>query len=132
VAFTDFGRVGTLSRDSRERFTDLLWAAVNRDPELATDTFLALASSPSIDEVALQNEVARLINKYHGRELGRINPTELMTEVLALIRNHHLGVSSDFALAIATLGLLEGVGTTAGPRVRFCVDGQALCDAGDE
>jgi ubiquinone biosynthesis protein len=119
VAFTDFGRVGTMSRESRERFTDLLWAAVNRDDELATDTFLALASSSHIDEAALQKEVARLIGKYHGRELGLIDPTELFGEILGLIRDHRLGVSNDFALAIATLGVLEGVGTMLDPAFDF-------------
>jgi ubiquinone biosynthesis protein len=119
VGFTDFGRIGTMSAESRERFTDLLWAAVNRDDELATDTFLALASSPRIDEVALQKEVARLIGKYHGRELGLINPTDLFSEVLGLVRNHRLGVSNDFALAIATLGVLEGVGTMLDPAFDF-------------
>ena len=119
VAFTDFGRVGSLSDESRERFTDLLWAAVNRDAELATDTFLAMASNQKIDEAALQKEVTRLIGKYHGRELGRIDPAELFGEVLGLIRDHRLGVSSDFALAIATLGLLEGVGTMLDPEFDF-------------
>lgn len=119
VGFTDFGRVGTMSRESRERFTDLLWAAVNRDDELATDTFLALATSPRIDEMTLQKEVARLIGKYHGRELGLISPTELFGEILGLVRNHRLGVSNDFALAIATLGVLEGVGTMLDPAFDF-------------
>ncbi|MGB4594163.1 MAG: AarF/UbiB family protein [Coriobacteriia bacterium] len=119
VAFTDFGRVGTMSRESRDRFMDLLWAAVNKDDELATDTFMALASSPHIDEMALQKEVSHLIGKYHGRELGLINPTELFGEVLGLVRNHRLGVSNDFALALATLGVLEGVGTMLDPAFDF-------------
>ena len=119
VGFTDFGRVGTISRESRERFTDLLWAAVNRDDELATDTFLALASSPNINETALQKEVARLIGKYHGRELGLINPTDLFAEVLSLVRDYRLGVANDFSLAIATLGVLEGVGTMLDPAFDF-------------
>ena len=128
VGFTDFGRVGTMSRESRERFTDLLWAAVNRDDELATDTFLALATSPNIDETALQKEVGRLIGKYHGRELGLISPTELFGEILGLVRDHRLGVSNDFALAIATLGLLEGVGTMLDPGFDFAVTAEPFVE----
>jgi ubiquinone biosynthesis protein len=119
VGFTDFGRIGTISEESRERFMDLLWAAMNRDHELATDTFLALSQSTQIDEAAIDREVERLIGKYHGRELGLINPTELFREVLGLIRTYRLGVSNDFALAIATLGVLEGVGTTLDPAFDF-------------
>jgi len=119
VGFTDFGRAGAMTEDSRERFADLLWAAVDCDYELAADTFLALASAPDIDEAGLQREVTRLIGKYHGRELGLINPSELLGEVLGLFRDFRLGVSSDFALAIATLGLLQGVGTALDPEFDF-------------
>jgi ubiquinone biosynthesis protein len=119
VGFTDFGRVGTISEESRERFIDLLWAAVNRDHELATDTFLALSKSTQIDETALSKEVQRLIGKYHGRELGLIDPAQLFREILNLVRVHRLSVSNDFSLAIATLGLLEGVGTMLDPAFDF-------------
>lgn len=119
VGFTDFGRVGAMTEDSRERFADLLWAAVDCDYELAADTFLALASAPDIDEGGLQREVTRLIGKYHGRELGLVNPSEIFGEVLGLFRDFRLGVSSDFALAIATLGLLQGVGIALDPEFDF-------------
>ncbi|MCE5191121.1 MAG: AarF/ABC1/UbiB kinase family protein [Actinomycetia bacterium] len=119
VAFTDFGRVGTLSAESRERFTDLLLAAVNRDSALAVDTFLAVSHGKDIDEAALERDITRLIDKYYGRALARVDPTELFAEVSGLIRDHHLGVASDFALAIATLGMLEGVGTALDPDFDF-------------
>lgn len=119
VGFTDFGRTGTNSRESRERFIDVLWAAVNYDAEFATDTFLALATAPNIDEVGLQREVDRLIGKYHGRELGLINPSELFAEILGLLRDYRLGASGDFGLVVGTLAVLEGVGTMLDPSFDF-------------
>jgi ubiquinone biosynthesis protein len=119
VGFTDFGRVGSISDASRERFVDLIWGAVNHDPRMATDTLIALSDNPDIDEPELFKEVSRLIGKYHGLELGKINFGELMRETLGLIRNHHLGVPNDFALVIGTLGILEGVGTTLDPTFDF-------------
>lgn len=119
VGFTDFGRVGTNSRESREHFVDVLWAAVNYDAEFATDTFLALATSPNINEAALQKEVARLIGKYHGRELGLIDPGDLFAEVLGLIRDFRLGAPGDFGLVVGTLAVLEGVGMMLDPAFDF-------------
>ena len=119
VGFTDFGRVGTMSDTSRDRFVDLIWGAVNHDPRMATDTLIALSENPDIDEPALYKEVSRLIGKYHGLELGKINFGELMRETLGLIRGHQLGVPNDFALVIGTLGILEGVGTTLDPTFDF-------------
>ncbi|MDY0087256.1 MAG: AarF/ABC1/UbiB kinase family protein [Coriobacteriia bacterium] len=128
VGFTDFGRVGTISEESRERFVDLVWGAVNRDPQMATDTLVAMSGNPEVDEVVLGREVARLIGKYHGLELGGINFGELMSETLGLIRGHQLGVPSDFALLISTLGILEGVGTMLDPSFDFASTAKPFAD----
>lgn len=119
VGFTDFGRMGRVSEESRTRFIDLVWAAVNKDHRLATDTFLAVSRNPAADEIAVGREVARLINKYHGVKLERINFGELSAEALGLIRNHSLGVPSDFAMVLSTFVVLEGVGRMLDPSFDF-------------
>jgi ubiquinone biosynthesis protein len=128
VGFTDFGRVGNISEESRDRFVDLVWGAVNRDPRMATDTLVAMSGNPEVDEVILHREVARLIGKYHGLELGGIDFGELMSETLGLIRGHALGVPSDFALLISTLGVLEGVGTMLDPSFDFASTAKPFAD----
>lgn len=119
VGFTDFGRVGVLSNESRERFVELLRAILDRDAEAAAETFLDLASSSEVDEEALQRDCARLIDKYHGRLLGSIDITDLVSELLTLFRRHHLGIPNDFAMMLATLAVLEGVGTMLDPGFDF-------------
>lgn len=128
IGFTDFGRVGRISESSRDRFIDLIWAAMNKDGQLATDTLVAVSENPDIDEVALQREVTRLIGKYHGLELGGIEFGELLTETLGLIRGHRLGVPSDFALLIGTLGTLEGVGAMLDPSFDFAAVAKPFAD----
>ncbi len=128
VGFTDFGRVGRISESSRDRFIDLIWAAMNKDAQLATDTLVAVSGNPEIDEVELEREVARLIGKYHGLELGGIEFGELLTETLGLIRGHRLGVPSDFALLIGTLGTLEGVGAMLDPSFDFASVAKPFAD----
>ncbi|HET6498110.1 MAG TPA: AarF/ABC1/UbiB kinase family protein, partial [Coriobacteriia bacterium] len=128
VGFTDFGRVGTISEESRERFVDLVWGAVNHDPRTAADTLVAISGKPDVDEIVLYREVARLIGKYHGVELGRVDFGELMSETLGLIRGHALGVPSDFALLISTLGILEGVGRMLDPSFDFASTAKPYAD----
>lgn len=119
VGFTDFGRVGSMSLESRERFIDLLHAVVNRDPESATEALLMMATAPDIDESMLQRDVARLIGKYHGRDLEHINTADLFGDALALFRDNRLGVPNDFAVMLATLVVLEGVGKMLDPAFDF-------------
>lgn len=128
IGFTDFGRVGRISESSRDRFIDLVWAAVNKDAQLATDTLVAVSGNPEIDEVELHREVSRLIGKYHGLELGKIEFGELLAETLGLIRGYRLGVPTDFALLIGTLGTLEGVGTMLDPSFDFASVAKPFAD----
>lgn len=128
IGFTDFGRVGRISEASRNRFIDLIWAAMNKDSQLAADTLVAVSGNPEIDEVELEREVGRLIGKYHGLELGGIEFGELLTETLGLIRDHRLGVPSDFALLIGTLGTLEGVGAMLDPKFDFATVAKPFAD----
>lgn len=128
IGFTDFGRVGTISDFSRERFVDLVWGAVNKDVAMASDSLIAVSGHSDIDEAALRLEVGRLIGKYHGRELARIDFGDLMTETLTLIRGHGLGVPTDFALLISTLGVLEGVGNMLDPDFDFATVAKPFAD----
>jgi len=128
VGFTDFGRVGRLTEESQDNFIDLVWAAVNRDIELATDTLIAASDNPRIDEIAMRREVGRLIGKYHGRELGRIRFGELFGETMGLIRDYELNVPGDFALVLSTLVVLEGVGTALDPTFDFAATAKPFAD----
>ncbi|PKQ30164.1 MAG: ABC transporter [Actinobacteria bacterium HGW-Actinobacteria-10] len=128
IGFTDFGRVGRITEASRDRFIDLVWAAVNKDPELAADTLIAVSDNPGADETGLRREVRRLIGKYHGRELARIEFGELFGETLGLIRNYQLGVPSDFALLLGTLVVLEGVGQALDPNFDFATVAKPFAD----
>jgi ubiquinone biosynthesis protein len=119
VGFTDFGRVGVMSAESRARFIDLLEAVVDRDEQAAADTLIELSSGRDVDEESLENDVGRLISRYYGRELGRINATDLFGDTLTLFRDHRLNVPNDFAVALATLAVLEGVGMALDPEFEF-------------
>jgi ubiquinone biosynthesis protein len=119
VGFTDFGRVGTMSSRSRDAFLDLLNAVVHNDPQQATDTLLELAGTSHIDETKLYRDVARLIGKYHGKELGGVRAGDLFGDTLGLFRRHQVGVPNDFAVMLGTLAVLQGLGTMLDPTFDF-------------
>jgi ubiquinone biosynthesis protein len=119
VGFTDFGRVSTISVESRERLIDLFYAGLRRDEEAGADALLALASNPDVDEVALQRDVARLISQFTNRALCDIDIGDLLTGIITLFRTHRLGMPRDFALMLATMVMLEGMGTTLDPGFDF-------------
>ncbi len=104
VGFTDFGRCGTISKVGRDQLADLFMAIIDDDSGLAVDTLLNAAGNPGdIDVAELEREVSRLITKYYNKSLQEIRMGDLINEVLDLVRNHHLVLSSELAMLLTTL-----------------------------
>lgn len=120
VAFTDFGRVGTIGKVSRDQLADLFLAIIDTDVGLAVDTLVAAAGSPGdIDVQALEREVSRLIGKYYNKSLKEVHVGQLISEILNLVRDHRLLLPSDLAMLLATLAVLEGLGSQLDPDFDF-------------
>jgi ubiquinone biosynthesis protein len=120
VGFTDFGRCGTISRVGREQLADLFMSIVDDDPGLAVDTLVNGAGNPGdIDVAELERDVSRLITKYYNKSLQQIRIGDLINEVLDLVRDHHLMLSSELAMLLTTLVVLEGLGRLLDPGFDF-------------
>lgn len=120
VGFTDFGRVGSISQIGRDQLADLFLAIIDNDVQMAVDTLVEAAGTPGdLDVAELEMEVSRLINKYYNRSLREVHIGELISEVLNLVRQHHLMMSSELALLLTTLAVLEGLGTQLDPNFDF-------------
>lgn len=120
VGFTDFGRVGWLSERCRDELADLLLAIVDNDPRLAVDVMLSVGSnSDRVDVPAVQREVARLIGKYYNKALGEVRVQELLQDILRLAYDYELGLPSELAVLLATLAVLEGMGSELDPKFDF-------------
>ena len=118
--FTDFGRCGTISKVGRDQLADLFMAIIDDDSGLAVDTLLNAAGNPGdIDVAELERDVSRLITKYYNKSLQQIRMGELISEVLDLVRDHHLMISSELALLLTTLVVLEGLGRLLDPEFDF-------------
>jgi len=120
VAFTDFGRVGSISQVGRDQLADLFLAIVDEDVGLAVDTLVGAVGSPGdIDVTELEREVSRLIAKYYNKSLKEVRIGELISEVLDLVRKHNLMMSPELAMLLATLVVLEGLGSQLDPDFDF-------------
>ncbi len=120
VAFTDFGRVGTIGKVGRDQLADLFLAIIDNDVGLAVDTLVSAAGSPGdIDVQALEREVSQLISKYYNKALKEVHVGQLISEILNLVRDHHLLLPSELAMLLATLAVLEGLGSQLDPEFDF-------------
>jgi ubiquinone biosynthesis protein len=122
IAYTDFGRVGTISQRVREEFTELFLALVDRDEDATLDALRRMGVvGASADERSMRGDLSMLFARYYDVAVKEVRVGELIEHVLGDIRTHSLRVPAEFTLAIATFVVLDGVGLTIDPDFNLVV-----------
>ena len=116
IVFIDFGMVGRLSEQRRYQVLDLIYGLVERKVDVAVDVLLDWTSSTQTDIENLSNEVDAFIEQYHGIPLKQLSITSMLTDLMALLREHQLNLPPDLALLVKALITLEGMGQQLDPE----------------
>jgi ubiquinone biosynthesis protein len=69
-----------------------------------------------VDPIALRRDVAELVAAYSDLTLDAIDLAQLLRELIALIRTHHLRIPPNLVLLIRALVTIEGVGRALDPH----------------
>ncbi|MDO8906330.1 AarF/ABC1/UbiB kinase family protein [Hydrogenophaga sp.] len=116
IAFIDFGMIGRLSQRRRDELLALLLGLVERNAQAVADVLLDWAGDDHIVQPALlETEIEAFVDQYHGTPLAQLNLGQMLADVTALLREHHLGLPSDMALLIKAFITLEGMGRNLDP-----------------
>ena len=116
VAFVDFGMVGRLSERRREELLNLLLGLVERNPQAVADVLLDWTGDEhGVNLSQLETEIEAFVDQYHGAPLAELNLGQMLADVTAILREHHLGLPSDLALLIKAFISLEGMGRGLDP-----------------
>jgi ubiquinone biosynthesis protein len=120
LAFIDFGMVGRLSQRRREELLQLLLGLVQHEPQDVADVLLDWTASQSgpgahVDLTQLENEIEAFVDQYHGTPLAQLQLGTMLTEVTAILREHHLALPADLALLIKAFISLESMGRGLDP-----------------
>jgi ubiquinone biosynthesis protein len=116
IAFVDFGMVGRLSVRRRDEMLALLLGLVEREPHTVIDVLLDWAGDEhGVNLSALESEIETFLDQYHGAPLAELNLGQMLADVTAILREHHLGLPADMALLIKAFITLEGMGRGLDP-----------------
>lgn len=120
IGLIDFGMVGEVDAHLRERLGTLLIALAGQQPRRVATAVTRLASSRGPVEVsALAADLAPILARYAGRELGKIPVGTLIQDVLTVVRRHHLQIPAELALLAKMLVMIEGVGVELDPQFQL-------------
>jgi ubiquinone biosynthesis protein len=116
ICLLDFGMVGTVDRQTREDFVDLVDAVVHRQETLTARMLLKLTQW---DERPRMRDFERAVADFMGRHLYRplkeIQIGTLLQQLLELASDHRLVIPPDIFLMMKTLTAVEGVALRLDP-----------------
>ena len=116
ICMLDFGMIGTVDRQTREDFVDLVDAVVHRHE---TRTAQILLKITHWEERPAMRDFERAVADFMGRHLYRplkeIQVGPLLQNLLELASSHQLVIPPDIFLMMKTLTAVEGVARSLDP-----------------
>ncbi|MDF0604870.1 AarF/UbiB family protein [Neisseriaceae bacterium TC5R-5] len=119
IAFVDFGMMGRISHARRDQIVDLLAAVADRNEHAIIDVLSEWTGSTVVNEIQFADDVSEFMFHYEHVPLKRINISELITDIMALIRNHSILLPPDMAMLFKALLTLEGLARQLDPNFQL-------------
>jgi len=117
ICLLDFGMVGIVDRDTRERFVDLIDSVVNRDEPGMVEALLQLTEWDMYpDTRRMQRDVTDFISRYLYRPLREIEIGTCLKALIILAAQHRLRIPPDLFLMIKAFATVEGIGRQLDPE----------------
>ncbi|MDO8774973.1 MAG: AarF/UbiB family protein [Burkholderiaceae bacterium] len=124
IAFIDFGMVGRLTEVRRDQLTGLLLGLVKHEPRRVADVMLDWTGDGAMDEDGLLVEIQAFVQQYHGVALKQLRLGDMLSDLVAILRQHQLALPSDLSLLVKAFISLEGMGRELDPN--FDMAGEAM------
>jgi ubiquinone biosynthesis protein len=118
VGLIDFGQVGTVTDEFMTELIVLVYACVNNEMDLVTDTLADMGAVGSdTDRRQLHRALQSLLYKYYGLPIKRIDLGTLLNEFAEVVRRHDVVIPRDMAMLSKALGTAAGVMVKLDPEL---------------
>ncbi|KAL9602740.1 MAG: hypothetical protein Q9219_001583 [cf. Caloplaca sp. 3 TL-2023] len=121
LIFIDTGLVTALNHTNRTNFLDLFKAIAEFDGYRAGHLMVSRCRQPDavIDAEVFALKMQHLVLGVKSRTfaLGNIKIADVLNEVLAMVRAHHVRMEGDFVNVVISILLLEGIGRSLDPNL---------------
>lgn len=119
LVFLDAGLVTTLSDTNRQNFLELFRAIATFDGYRAGQLMISRSATPELaldpETFALKMQHLVLSVKAKTFSLGQIRISDILSQVLRFVREHHVRMEGDFVNTVISVLLLEGIGRQLDP-----------------
>ncbi len=122
ICLLDFGMMGRLDRQGREGFADLVYAVAQRNPDGAATALLRLTTHEEDvepDPRLIARDVEELIDLHVPVQLGQLDFSRLVQELLTLVRRHRLTIPADLVMMLKAAATSERLVAQLDPDLNF-------------
>ncbi|KAK3181979.1 hypothetical protein K4F52_006718 [Lecanicillium sp. MT-2017a] len=121
LVFIDTGLVTELNATNRTNFLDLFRAVAEFDGYKAGHLMCERCRQPEavLDKEVFALKMQHLVLSVKSRTLalGNVKIGDILQQVLAMVRGHHVRLEGDFVNVVISILLLEGIGRSLNPDV---------------
>ncbi|MGZ8955495.1 MAG: ABC1 kinase family protein, partial [Methylovulum sp.] len=97
LAFIDFGMVGRLTEERREQVVSFLYGMVNHAPAKVAEILEDWSDNIYTDEDVLTIDIEAFVDQYSSLSLKDLSLTAMLSDLMALLRDHKLILPPDLA-----------------------------------
>ncbi|RDL41724.1 uncharacterized protein BP5553_01703 [Venustampulla echinocandica] len=121
LIFIDTGLVTELNATNRRNFLDLFKAVAEFDGYKAGHLMCERSRQPDsvIDQEIFALKMQHLVLSVKSRTLalGNMKIGDILSQVLSMVRSHHVRMEGDFVNVVISILLLEGIGRSLNPDI---------------
>ncbi|MGZ5619899.1 MAG: ABC1 kinase family protein [Methylobacter sp.] len=121
LAFIDFGMVGRLTEDRRDQVVSLLYGMTNHLPIKVAEILEDWSDNIYTDEQVLTIDIEAFVDQYSSLALKDLSLAAMMSDLMAILRDHKLILPADLALLIKAYITLDGLGRLLNPEFNTLV-----------
>jgi ubiquinone biosynthesis protein len=120
VAFIDFGIVGRVNRQMRDRLAQVILAIGRRDAERLAAIVVAVATPlRTVEMNVLTADLAEMLDLYAEVPIGELSLRDVFQSITAAMARHRLRLPADVLLLIKAVSTIESVGRQLDPSFRI-------------
>jgi len=117
LCLLDYGMVGSLDDEMRERLVDLMMAIVRQDVPTLTRLILTMGQPVRpVDLPLLRADVRDFVANYYGLSLEQLKVGNMLSDFVSILAHHGIHCPPDLMLLIRAIVTLEGVGRDLDPN----------------
>ena len=120
LALLDFGIVGHISSELRDKFENVFISLINGVRELLAESLIELQIvEQDINIEQFKEDLSMHLGKYYNTSLEKIEISSALYDVLSLARKYRMKFPTNFVLLIKATATVEGFGKEFDPKFNF-------------